>query len=60
MPYIEVFLPDDLLEAAVSRDLPLSDLLVQTLRNHIQTKTNMNFEGLDQYIRELEEQLLEK
>lgn len=60
MPYIEVFLPDDLLEAAVSRDLPLSDLLVQALRNHIQTKTNMNFEGLDQYIRELEEELLEK
>jgi post-segregation antitoxin (ccd killing protein) len=58
VPYIEVFLPDDLLEAAMSRDLPLSELLQVAVRTVVEREKSR--EGLEQYIRELEEELSEK
>jgi post-segregation antitoxin (ccd killing protein) len=58
LPYIEVFLPDDLLEAAMSRDLPLSELLQVAVRTVVEREKSR--EGLEQYIRELEEELSEK
>ena len=58
MPYIEVFLPDDLLEAAMSRDLPLSELLQVAVRTVVEREKSR--EGLEEYIRELEEELSEK
>ena len=55
MPYIEVFLPNDLLEVALSRDLPLSEMLQVTVRAVVEREKSR--EGLEQYIRELEEEI---
>jgi len=58
MPYIEVFLPSDVLEVALSRDLPLSEMLQVTVRAVVEREKSR--EGLEEYIRELEEELSEK
>jgi len=58
MPYIEVFLPNDLLEVALSRDLPLSEMLQVTVRAVVEREKSR--EGLEEYIREREEELSEK
>ena len=55
MPYIEVFLPNDLLEVALSRDLPLSEMLQVTVRAVVEREKSR--EGLEEYIRELEEEI---
>lgn len=58
MPYVEVFLPDNLLEAAASRDLPLSEMLQVAVRAVVEREKSR--EGLEEYIRELEDELSEK
>jgi post-segregation antitoxin (ccd killing protein) len=58
VPYVEVFLPDDLLEAAVSRDLPLSEMLQVAVMAVVEREKSR--EGLEEYIRELEDELSEK
>ena len=55
MPYIEVFLPNDLLEVALSRDLPLSEMLQVTVRAVVEREKSR--EGLEEYIRELEAEI---
>jgi len=58
VPNVEVFLPDDLLEAAASRDLPLSEMLQVAVRAVVEREKSR--EGLEEYIRELEDELSEK
>ena len=55
MPRIQLYLPDDLYQEVKSRGLPASEILQIAVRAVVEREKSR--EGLEQYIRELEEEI---
>ena len=55
MPRIQLYLPDDLYREVKSRRLPASEILQVAVRAVVEREKSR--EGLEQYIRELEEEI---
>jgi post-segregation antitoxin (ccd killing protein) len=58
MPRIQLYLPDDLYQEVKSRRLPASEILQVAVRAVVEREKSR--EGLEEYIRELEDELSEK